>query len=327
MKKPCSKFLHTFITLAVCAMMLGTMGCVTTNSRNDDGRPRIKSFRTSPSTVQPGGTVSLRWSTRDADEVEIIGIGEVALRGTIEVIPDQNTTYILRARNNAGVDTRSVVVRVLTEGNPPPGYAPSEEERTEPAPSAENQGDAPLISRFTTSPASITPGETATLRWNTQNADRVTIAGIGGVALSGTKQVAPTRQTTYTLRAQSNAGTVTQSVVVRVTPKKVKAVQIMPAPKQISPADGSVFNHYPRRMITRWEPVKGAASYTVHVQYGQTSGWERNVENLRVESGIKGTFYRFDFVGAQPGRWRVWAVNAKGESGYKSKWRYFNFTR
>ena len=147
--------------------------------------------------------------------------------------------------------------------------------------------------------------------------------------LSGTKQVAPNQNTTYTLRARNNVGTVTSIVTVRVSPKKVKAapVQIMAAPKQISPANGSVFNHYPRRMITRWEPVKGAASYTVHVQYAQASGWSGQVSDLRMERGIKDTYYRFNFVGTNPGRWRVWGVSSKGEPGNKSGWRYFRFTQ
>ena len=29
------------------------------------------------------------------------------------------------------------------------------------------------------------------------------------------------------------------------------------------------------------------------------------------------------FVGAQPGRWRVWAVDKEGREGFKSPWRLF----
>lgn len=33
-----------------------------------------------------------------------------------------------------------------------------------------------------------------------------------------------------------------------------------------------------------------------------------------------------DFVGEQPGRWRVYAVDARGDAGLPSPWRYFRFT-
>jgi hypothetical protein len=38
------------------------------------------------------------------------------------------------------------------------------------------------------------------------------------------------------------------------------------------------------------------------------------------------TLYTFDWVGAQPGRWRVWAVDAKGHAGARSDWSYFAYS-
>jgi len=37
--------------------------------------------------------------------------------------------------------------------------------------------------------------------------------------------------------------------------------------------------------------------------------------------------YKFEFAGAQPGRWRVWAVDKAGHEGEKSPWRTFRFTK
>jgi hypothetical protein len=37
--------------------------------------------------------------------------------------------------------------------------------------------------------------------------------------------------------------------------------------------------------------------------------------------------YTFDFVGAQPGRWRVWALDKNGKPGQKSPWWTFHYTR
>jgi hypothetical protein len=39
------------------------------------------------------------------------------------------------------------------------------------------------------------------------------------------------------------------------------------------------------------------------------------------------TEYQFEFPGAQPGRWRVWAVDGRGKEGPKSDWRTFRYTR
>jgi hypothetical protein len=106
----------------------------------------------------------------------------------------------------------------------------------------------------------------------------------------------------------------------------------LPAPAQKAPADGSVFNHYPRLTRLEWASVEGAASYAVEVDF--CSGRRKNTADcsnpqpLRISanpptSSIEGTAYEFHFVGAQPGRWRVWAVDGEGREGFKSPWRLF----
>jgi len=41
----------------------------------------------------------------------------------------------------------------------------------------------------------------------------------------------------------------------------------------------------------------------------------------------RATEYTFEFVGAQPGRWRVWPVNKQGKRGNPSEWRTFRYLR
>ena len=72
---------------------------------------------------------------------------------------------------------------------------------------ATNPAPAPAYS-FTATPASIALGESATLSWSTQGAQAVTLDG-QSVALQGTKQVAPTQTTTYTLHIVLLDGTTT----------------------------------------------------------------------------------------------------------------------
>lgn len=108
----------------------------------------------------------------------------------------------------------------------------------------------------------------------------------------------------------------------------------LPAPVQMSPAADAVFDYYPRRTKLAWSPVEGAVSYSVEVDY--CAGGMRNraacvnpqplaVTSNPPTSDIVNTTYEFEFVGAQPGRWRVWAVDREGREGFKSPWRRFAY--
>lgn len=103
------------------------------------------------------------------------------------------------------------------------------------------------------------------------------------------------------------------------------------APTLLSPAGGKKFSHYPRKTTLKWKPVSGAISYTVEMDcYNccKSGKWCRDVgKKWKIEKGLTTTSYTFNFVGAQPGRWRVWAVDKFGKSGYASKWREFSYTK
>lgn len=78
-------------------------------------------------------------------------------------------------------------------------------------------GGTPTISSFNASPASISAGQSSSLNWSVSNATMVTIdQGIGNVALTGTRAVAPAATTTYTLTASSTAGSITATTQVIV---------------------------------------------------------------------------------------------------------------
>jgi hypothetical protein len=105
----------------------------------------------------------------------------------------------------------------------------------------------------------------------------------------------------------------------------------LPAPVQVSPDDAAEFNFYPRKTILRWEGVSGAISYRVEIDYcdGRVKGRRSCVDPQphyiegHNPTNTRATSYEFNFVGAQPGRWRVWALDEKGEEGFKSPWRTF----
>lgn len=105
---------------------------------------------------------------------------------------------------------------------------------------------------------------------------------------------------------------------------------VLKSPQPLSPPDGAELTHYPRTTRLEWLAVPGAASYSVELEVCQleTEGKECRGQLLQLRgnpplSGIEGTSYEFLFIGAQPGRWRVWAVDAKGRVGLKSPWFKF----
>jgi hypothetical protein len=88
----------------------------------------------------------------------------------------------------------------------------------------------PRILSFEAKPATIRPGESVQLVWQTEATRALTIEPqVGAVAVRGTKQVSPTQTTTYTLRASD---TVTKTVTVTVAGAPVK-----PLTKAASAAD------------------------------------------------------------------------------------------
>jgi hypothetical protein len=117
----------------------------------------------------------------------------------------------------------------------------------------------------------------------------------------------------------------------------------MPAPTLLSPADGATLNDPLRHTILSWSAVPLATVYVVEWDYKsgkdwwseshtrlpeQAKGWWAESRKLSpAEFHTTETKYTFNFVGAQPGRWRVWAVDAEGNAGIKSEWREFRYER
>ena len=100
---------------------------------------------------------------------------------------------------------------------------------------------------------------------------------------------------------------------------------ILRTPIQTSPANGVVYNRFPRTTTLRWRSVSGASYYMVEIEYFDRSS-NRWISNYKLDRSSD-TRHVFRFVGAQPGRWRVWAVNSSGVAGRKSSWRTFRHTR
>jgi hypothetical protein len=101
-------------------------------------------------------------------------------------------------------------------------------------------------------------------------------------------------------------------------------------PQPTQPTDGQVFNHYPRKITFKWNPVNlSGVKYTVEVDAFHAihaNQWaEQTGQVFGIYHNITTNYLNHNFVGAQPGRWRVRAVIG-GVTCAWSPWSYFRFT-
>ena len=156
-------------------------------------RPRIDSFTATPSTIAPGGSSTLRWTTTGAKNVSIDqGIGSVTVDGSRVVTPSSTTPYTLRASNNDGDSVTAEVTVTVIE-------------------------DPPRCDSFTASPANICSGGTSELRWTSSNATSAELdPGNITVDPNGMRDVSLSSDTEYTLTVRGSGGTDSCTATVTV---------------------------------------------------------------------------------------------------------------
>ena len=90
----------------------------------------------------------------------------------------------------------------------------------------------PHIESITSSPTTLTAGQSATLSWGlVSNAESAVIDNnIGGVATPGSIRVTPATTTTYTLTARCGANTRTAQVTITVNPAPFASPSLTPVP-------------------------------------------------------------------------------------------------
>jgi tetratricopeptide (TPR) repeat protein len=106
------------------------------------------------------------------------------------------------------------------------------------------------------------------------------------------------------------------------------AANALPAPALVSPVAGATFSIYPRETALVWAAIPGAASYVVEWDYKGGDTWaseQRGTSGVMIRSSEPKA--SLNFIGAQPGRWRVWAIDSQGTEGARSEWREFIYTR
>jgi len=155
-----------------------------------------------------GDDDTLRWSSTDAVNTSIAGLGAVPNSGDRTVTPTRDMTYVLKAVGPGGEVTKSIMVDVNKE------------------PTATLALSQPEI-RYHKIGDKVVEDDSATLRWSASNATSASIAPFGTEAVDGSRTITadpaetnlgPVDQTlTYTFTA-SNAcgGTVTKTATLDV---------------------------------------------------------------------------------------------------------------
>jgi len=202
--------------------------------------PGILAFQAVPATLNAGQTGTLTWSVTGATGLSLDnGIGPVS--GTsAAIVPMQSTTYTLTASNAAGSVTRTAAVQVIP------------------------QGQAPVITSFTATPATVTAGQGTVLAWSTAWAGTLDLEpGIGPVT-GAQMQVFPAALTTYTLTAGNANGSATAAATVTVVPRGQPPViaSFSASPGSIAPGQGSTL---------AWS-VTNATSLALNPGLGPVSG-------------------------------------------------------
>ena len=104
--------------------------------------------------------------------------------------------------------------------------------------------------------------------------------------------------------------------------EKVLKVDQIAAPELVAPIAGAKLNMFPRKTVFEWKHVEGAGKYEIIVEYNDGK-W-----HLQKSANTNVTSYTLNFIGKQPGRWRVRAFSkASGKPGIFSEWREFEYLK
>lgn len=98
-------------------------------------------------------------------------------------------------------------------------------------------------------------------------------------------------------------------------------------PTQLSPANGAVFSTIPRTVTFTWQALAGASNYGIDIEFCPATGCSTSTPYTNLPTLSSTSYTVQNFVGAQPGRWRVWGISGAGVPGTKSEWREFRFTQ
>jgi peptidoglycan-associated lipoprotein len=188
------------------SILIGVVGCA---------KPKVQ-LQVSRDRLQQGEDVRVSWTSKDAKQVALNG-KPVDKTGAQVFTPDNTTTFTAVATRGKKEARDSKVVAVT----PRPAR-----------PSISISADQEAISR----------GQSTTLRWTSNNADRVTISELGTVPSSGSRTVSPSQSTTYNATATGAGGTENASARVTVTEEAAPGERPRTSTSGPNPTIAAIFN-------------------------------------------------------------------------------------
>jgi len=175
------KMLRMASVVFTAAILIGVVGCA---------KPKVQ-VQVSKTTVSQGEEVRVNWTSKDAKQVTLNG-SQVDKNGAQVFTPDNTTTYTAVASRGKKEARDSKVVSVTPRAA---------------RPTITISADQVAINR----------GQSTTLRWTSNNADRVSISELGTVPNSGSRTISPAQSTTYNATATGPGGSENASARVTVT--------------------------------------------------------------------------------------------------------------
>lgn len=152
-----------------------------------------------------GDPLTYAWTQIAGPSVSLSGMNTV--RATFTAAEDQIYSFRLTVRDPGGLQSTAKVT-VTTRRNP-----------------------SVRIARFQAQPTNIRAGETATLIWQVENAESITISGLGSVQANGNSVVSPAETTQYVLTARGRDGSsATETIVVTVERPEARILRFLATP-------------------------------------------------------------------------------------------------
>jgi len=98
-------------------------------------------------------------------------------------------------------------------------------------------------------------------------------------------------------------------------------------PTLLAPTKDTPLNYYPRLLMLRWRAEPAAAHYVVDVEIQGTATLEWVLIPNAAREAVTADSIQIEFIGANPGRWRVTAIDSMGVASRPSEWWGFVFVR
>lgn len=214
----------------------------------------------SPVRVLVGESATLRWQSSNATSVAIDYVPNAGLDGAWQVQFDAPGRYRIEAHaygpGGSVTDFETLVV----------------EARLTP--------DPPRIQAFAVVPDSIVQGQTAVLLWEVsgEQVDVFIDQGIGPVGLNGNNNVSPSESSLYTLSARNNGGTVSRTILLKVTEKHESPAEPPTLTLSVTPAEAGI----QQNVVIAWQSTH---ANSVTVDYVPSAGLSGQYQLTFSESG------------------------------------------